>query len=313
MQLAQNSRIVHTFAPMFFAKMDTAAYLTSQGWQGSGHALHHSGRGITKPIHISQKTNVLGVGKKQHDAHADQWWARAFDDTLKALNTTKNEETGKTEGIIFGSGAQALQMVGIGGAKWVGQGGLYSNFVRGESLSGTLTPEEKDHRETQSQSEDQRKRKRGSNDVDLTVAAAKDVKKSRKKRRQQEDTTKDPESVGANAVQQDLKTFGTEEEYREPQERPKGTETKEQRRQRKREKKARRALEADESRELPENPWATGSDELSMCDRPKRRSKEHLYMGEDAESAMRPVNASLDRKRKSKSRKRRSAVDFERE
>ena len=293
--------------------MDTAAYLTNQGWRGNGHALHHSGRGITKPIHISQKTNVLGVGKKQHDAHADQWWARAFDDTLKGLNTTKNEETGKTEGIILGSGAQALQMVGIGGAKWVGQGGLYSNFVRGKGLSGTLRAEEKDHRETHSQSEDQRKQKRGSNDVDLTVAAAKDVKRRGEKRRQQEDTTNHPVLLGADAVQHDLKIFGSEEECQKPQKRPRGTETKEQRQHRKREKKARRALEAGESRELPDYPWATGSNDLSTCDRPKRRSKEHLHTGEDAGSvAMRPVNASLDRKRQSKSRKRRPAVVSER-
>ncbi|KAL2051449.1 hypothetical protein ABVK25_008316 [Lepraria finkii] len=63
--------------------MDTAAYLTSQGWAGHGHALHHSGRGITKPLTVTQKNNVLGIGKKKYDAHADQWWARAFDETLK--------------------------------------------------------------------------------------------------------------------------------------------------------------------------------------------------------------------------------------
>lgn len=223
--------------------MDAAAYLTNQGWRGDGHALHHSGRGITKPIHISKKANVLGVGKKQHDAHADQWWARAFDDTLKGLNTTKNEATGKVQGIAFGSGAQALQMVGIGGAKWVGQGGLYSNFVRGESLSGTLTPEEKDHREVQSQSEDQRNRKKSSNDTDLTAAAANDVKRSKRKRQQQqEDNAEYCKLVAVDAVQQDPKDVRTEKDYQESRQRPKATKTKARRRQRKTEKKARRGL-----------------------------------------------------------------------
>ncbi|KAK3168441.1 hypothetical protein OEA41_004889 [Lepraria neglecta] len=122
--------------------MDTAAYLTSQGWAGHGHALHHSGRGITKPLAVTQKNNVLGIGKKRHDAHADQWWARAFDETLKGINTTTNEGTGRIEGVVLGNGARALEMAGRGGGKWVGGKGLYGHFVRGESLSGTLTPEE---------------------------------------------------------------------------------------------------------------------------------------------------------------------------
>ena len=122
--------------------MDTAAYLTSQGWAGHGHALHHSGRGITKPLAVTQKNNVLGIGKKKHDAHADQWWARAFDETLKGINTTTNEGTGRIEGVVLGNGATALEMAGRGGGKWVGGKGLYGHFIRGESLSGTLKPEE---------------------------------------------------------------------------------------------------------------------------------------------------------------------------
>lgn len=286
--------------------MNTAAYLTKQGWQGDGHALHHSGRGIIEPIHISQKTNVFGVGKKQHNAHADQWWARAFDDTLKGLNTTKNEETGKTEGIVFGSGAQALQSVGIGGAKWVGHGALYSNFVRGESLCGTLTYEEKDHWETQSQSEDQRKRKSSSNVVDLDATTTKDVIWTKGKRRHQEHMDEGPDLVSVDSVHQDPRNVAIEAEYENRQERPRGTQTKEQRRQRKREKKARRALEADESCELPEQPRAIASNDLSTCNRPKRRDKEQLPTIEDAELvATRPGNAFLDGKRKGKSGKRR--------
>ncbi|CAD6592246.1 MAG: hypothetical protein ASARMPRED_006131 [Alectoria sarmentosa] len=293
--------------------MDPAAYLTNQGWRGDGHALHHSGRGITKPIHISQKTDVLGIGKKQHDAHADQWWARAFDDTLKGLNATKNEEKGKTEGVAFSSGAEALQMIGIGGAKWVGQGGLYSNFVRGESLRGTLIPEEKDHRETLSQSGGQRKRKRGSNDVDITAAAAKDVKKNKKKRRQQEDISEDLELVGVDAVQQKPKNGEIEVGYQKPREGPKDIETKEQRRQIKRQKEANRALEADESRELPEQPRTITGNDLLPYDRPRRRSKEELHSREDTKPVTtRLSKASPDRKRKGKSRKRWPAVDSKR-
>ena len=118
--------------------MDTSAVLTKQGWQGDGHGLHHSGRGIIKPIRVTPKSNVLGVGRKKHDAHADQWWARAFDDTLKDLTTTKDESTGDVAAVSMGAGAQALQLAGKGGPRWAAQRGLYSNFVRGESLEGTF-------------------------------------------------------------------------------------------------------------------------------------------------------------------------------
>lgn len=294
--------------------MDAAAYLTNQGWRGDGHALHHSGRGITKPIHISQKANVLGVGKKLHDAHADQWWARAFDDTLKGLNTTKNDATGKTDGVQFGAGAQALQMVGIGGAKWVGQVGLYSNFVRGESLSGTLTPEEKNHRDTQLQPEDQQRCDGVENDVALSAAAAKNVKRSKKKGRQQEDIAKYSQTVGVDETQQDPKEVWIEEEYQKPREKPKDAEeSKEQRRQRKREKKARRALEAGGSRELTEQPRVSARNEILTSDRLKRRSKEQLHAVEDADAVVtKACNSSRDGKRKAKGGKRRRVVDIPR-
>lgn len=160
--------------------MDTTAYLTSQGWLGNGHALHHSGRGITKPIIIPQKIGVLGVGKKKHDAHADQWWARAFDDTLKGINATKDEATGKTEAIALGKGAEALKMAGAHGARWVGQRGLYGNFVRGEGLGGTLTPEDE-----ADVSSDSRKRKRAQEDEEEEVRAGLKKEKKRKSKRDQ--------------------------------------------------------------------------------------------------------------------------------
>lgn len=291
--------------------MNAAAYLTNQGWRGDGHALHHSGRGITKPLRVSQKANVLGVGKKQHDAHADQWWARAFDDTLKGLNTTKNEATGKTEGVAFGSGAQALQMMGTRGAKWVGQSGLYSNFVRGESLSGTLSPKEKDHRETQSQSEDQGKRKTGSKDLGLTTAATEDIENIKRKRWQRkEDIAEYSGLADVDTVQQRPKDVGVEEQHQKPQEKPKGSETKGQRRQKKRENKARRAPEAGESRELLKQSRETASQKTSMLDRPERRSEEQLHTAGDVDPvAMRASKPSSHRQKKRKSGKRRRAVE----
>ena len=119
--------------------MDTTAYLTGLGWRGKGHSLHKSGRGITKPLALAHKTDVLGIGKKKHDAYADQWWARAFDDTLKGINAQENEATGKTECISLAPKASALHMV-----QRFGMSSLYGNFVRGETLGGTIKPDEID-------------------------------------------------------------------------------------------------------------------------------------------------------------------------
>ena len=121
--------------------MDTTAYLRSQGWLGIGHALNHaSGRGIAKPIRVSQKENVLGVGKKKHDVHADQWWARAFDEVLKEVNTKKHAADGKATRVEVGQGGESLKVSGTIMGRDLGKGGLYGNFVRGELLGGTLGP-----------------------------------------------------------------------------------------------------------------------------------------------------------------------------
>ena len=218
--------------PCLCNNMDPETYLTNQGWRGHGHPLHYSGRGITKPLHLSQKANIFGVGKKQHDAHADQWWARAFDDTLKGLTTSKNEATGKIERVSVGSVAQTLPCVGIGEAKRIGTGNLYSNFVRGESLSGTLMPEEKGHPETQPQSEHSRKQKRGSSDADSPVLVQNGIESSKKKRRRRERATAAYcNRVGCDAVSQKSKYVNVQEEHPKPRERRIDIDTNEQERQ----------------------------------------------------------------------------------
>jgi hypothetical protein len=73
--------------------MNAEAYLRKQGWQGSGHSLDSTGRGIKKPLLISHKQDQLGLGKKKA-AHTtdDQWWMRAFDASLKTIGSGKEVE-----------------------------------------------------------------------------------------------------------------------------------------------------------------------------------------------------------------------------
>jgi len=100
--------------------MDAQAYLRKQGWRGSGHSLDHTNRGITRPLLVSKKVDVLGVGLNKHAAVSDQWWLRAFDAGLQALGTGKES---------------ALAQVQKHG---VNRGGLYGRFVKGEGVAGTF-------------------------------------------------------------------------------------------------------------------------------------------------------------------------------
>jgi nucleolar protein TMA23 len=123
--------------------MNAHALLTSQGWRGSGHSLHPTSdqTGLSRPLLVSRKQNNLGVGKKQHKT-SDMWWMNAFDKSLKGLDTSTE---GKVIQTVTNSG---LDMVAKGGSKFVGSEGLYACFVKGESLTGTITPEDQESRIT---------------------------------------------------------------------------------------------------------------------------------------------------------------------
>ncbi|KAI4631662.1 uncharacterized protein J4E87_002368 [Alternaria ethzedia] len=101
--------------------MNAEAYLRKQGWQGSGHSLDQTGRGIKKPLLIAHKNDQLGLGKKKQ-AHTtdDQWWLRAFDQSLQSIGTGKDSTLDqiRTQGIY--------------------RGGLYGFFVKGEMIGGTI-------------------------------------------------------------------------------------------------------------------------------------------------------------------------------
>ena len=101
--------------------MNAEALLKKHGWRGAGHSLDTSGRGIKKPLLISHKQDQNGLGhKKAAWKTDDQWWMRAFDESLQNLGS------GQTSTL-----AQVQQ-------KGINRGGLYGFFVRGEGLIGTI-------------------------------------------------------------------------------------------------------------------------------------------------------------------------------
>ncbi|GAB7341968.1 hypothetical protein MBLNU457_g0268t1 [Dothideomycetes sp. NU457] len=102
--------------------MDTEAYLRKHGWQGTGHSLHPSKtHAIKRPLLISKKIDVLGLGIKKNDATSDQWWMRAFDASLKD----------------FGTGGKGSLLASVK-EHGVRRGGLYGRFVKGEGVPGTI-------------------------------------------------------------------------------------------------------------------------------------------------------------------------------
>ena len=103
--------------------MDASPYLKKHGWQGSGHSLDGHGRGLKKPLLVSKKVDVLGVGLNKHAAVSDQWWLRAYDQGLATLGTGKESAL-----------AQAQK-------HGVNRGGLYGRFVKGEGMPGTVGEE----------------------------------------------------------------------------------------------------------------------------------------------------------------------------
>ncbi|TGJ74814.1 hypothetical protein EYR41_001778 [Orbilia oligospora] len=148
--------------------MNAQSYLQSFGWTPGtslGNPLSHapststcpSSQRLTKRILISTKNNTLGVGRKQSNLnHADLWWEKAFDVSLKKLDVNKDTSTIPQEkkdvvdnmnlfsdlggGRGFGGTAMG-EGVKKGGGKKVehSKAPLYRYFVRGQGLEGTIT------------------------------------------------------------------------------------------------------------------------------------------------------------------------------
>ncbi|KAI4216607.1 MAG: hypothetical protein LQ351_001096 [Letrouitia transgressa] len=132
--------------------MKTSDYLTRYGWLGDGHTLHPSGRGIKKPLSISQKDNTFGLGKDPHEAISNLWWEKAYEETLKNININPNsnsagsndkEENGRKSQDSATVSGETLQ-IGLSYSKGKRPTSrlLYGHFTKGESLGGTFGPKD---------------------------------------------------------------------------------------------------------------------------------------------------------------------------
>jgi nucleolar protein TMA23 len=211
--------------------MDAGALLRAQGWRGKGFSLHPTNNtiGLSKPLLISRNTDGSGVGKKAHYT-SDQWWLHAFDQKLKGLDTSK-------KGVVTQSVTQGkLDVIASSQpkGKYVGVSGLYSSFVRGGMLDGTVedttgdstpatTPEDSEAGSVS------RKEKRGESRAERQARkAGKRLRKAEKARRKVAERRAAVEKAVAKAAKKEMKRAR------------KAGETKEERRARREERRARK-------------------------------------------------------------------------
>lgn len=144
--------------------MDVRKHLRGLGWGGDGHSLGKNATGIKKPLLISHKRGLHGLGaKSQKESQADQWWLNAFDNALKDIGTGKES---------------ALSKVKDAG----GKGSLYGFFVRGQPMEGTIGLEEDGSEGTATPNE-------GATTITISVSefkAAEGVAKEEKRLRKEE-------------------------------------------------------------------------------------------------------------------------------
>ncbi|KAH8682454.1 hypothetical protein BX600DRAFT_506049 [Xylariales sp. PMI_506] len=116
--------------------MDAHALLTAQGWRGHGHSLHPTSddTGLKHHILIKREGNDgRGLGAKK-DHKQEAWWMNAFDQALKGIDTS----SGGMKQTVAGGTLALSKITARGSAKYTGSRGLYSCFVSGGLLKGSV-------------------------------------------------------------------------------------------------------------------------------------------------------------------------------
>ncbi|KAI0021109.1 hypothetical protein F4780DRAFT_299878 [Xylariomycetidae sp. FL0641] len=114
--------------------MNAHALLTSQGWRGTGHSLHPTddNNGLKHHLLINRNDDGRGLGSKK-DHKVEAWWMNAFDQALKGIDTT----SGTMKQTLKGGALEKITAKSAA-TKYTGSRGLYTSFVRGGLLQGTV-------------------------------------------------------------------------------------------------------------------------------------------------------------------------------
>ncbi|KAI1392712.1 uncharacterized protein F4822DRAFT_391860 [Hypoxylon trugodes] len=115
--------------------MNAHALLTAQGWRGSGHTLHPTSddTGLAHHILIKRHDEGRGLGSKKNEHKIDAWWLNAFDQALKGIDT----KSGTMKQTLKGGALEKITAKGAA-SKYTGTRGLYSSFVKGGVMEGTV-------------------------------------------------------------------------------------------------------------------------------------------------------------------------------
>ena len=144
--------------------MNAESHLRALGWLGPGHPLHpqsynsrHNQKGsrrgldydpntknpaqgingLIRPILASKKDDTLGLGRRKHEpAAGGEWWVKGFE---KALGEVGKSGSERSSGVVTPVGGGVGGEVVDGGGKF---GALYSFFVSGGEMAGTVEEEE---------------------------------------------------------------------------------------------------------------------------------------------------------------------------
>ena len=115
--------------------MNASAYLERHGWRGAGTSLDAGGQGLTKPLLVSQKQNLLGVGATTKATQWDTWWSTSLDCSLQRLQVANAKASkpaaARTE--MKDGAAPNLEPPRSASSK----PRQYGGFVREEDLEGT--------------------------------------------------------------------------------------------------------------------------------------------------------------------------------
>lgn len=175
--------------------MDAAGLLKKQGWRGLGHSLDSNNKGLRKPLLVSKKVDVLGVGINKADVIQGQWWLKAFDSSLKDFGTGKKS---------------ILANVKDHGIK---RGGLYGRFVQGEGVPGTIgVVDPKVASLASAVGPATGVKRKAEDDEDEDKVEKKKAKKEKKRSKSKSDSSSDDEKKARRAAKKAKKSATTDED-----------------------------------------------------------------------------------------------------